>query len=650
LGRRWRAAAYALVLISFALRVYRLDAQSLWGDEGWAIYHADQSTVLGVLMDTYQAGNNPPLYYLALRSWMQATGQSEFALRYLSLIFGVVTVPAVFVLGSRLVSTQVGLVGALLQAFSPFHVYYSQEVRMYAPMVLFSVLASYFFWRLFRAKGTWPWASWWSYGVTGALAVYSHVFATPVLLAHALVWVGRLLLRGRSSGRAAAVRCGSAQVLALLLFSPWLLFLGERLFTLSGQVERLGVSLSTILVRCFSDFSAGVPVLTSEPINVPLSVALPFLVFLVLAFVWRGSQSSAAFLGTCTFLPVLSIFAISFPTLHGWTRYFSAASPHFTLLLALGVDGFRRFVGSQVGPGTLAVKASLAATVLSVSSIGLAQARGLQRYYTEETYWRWDFRGQVATMTEAVRQGAALVYNGLTPPLLFRYYLPDNAPFTVVPSTCRADDQRMRNEITAIASEHDKIWLMREMPLSCDENHRVSLWLRENAHLVSETWLDNAVFNLYLTPSHMSVYQAPAQEANSAVRISFGHQFRLEEYALNRRWLGVGNELAVAFRWRVLAEPDQDYKFFVVLLGSADEVVSLRDGMPANWTRPTTSWTDDEVVEDRWGMGIGTGIAPGGYGLFVGAYDPGSGERVPVLSEDGIVLGDKLLVAEVQVR
>ena len=79
---------------------------------------------------------HPPLYYFSLLAWTSVFGAGEYALRSLSVFFGVLTIPVVFSIGRLLAGTQVGLIAAALLATSPIHVQYSTEVRMYSLLPL----------------------------------------------------------------------------------------------------------------------------------------------------------------------------------------------------------------------------------------------------------------------------------------------------------------------------------------------------------------------------------------------------------------------------------------------------------------------------------------------------------------------------------
>ena len=137
---------FLIILAGFALRVYNLTYHSIWFDEAVSIRWA-QSTLARILDVSMKLEEDrlPPLYYLLLKFWTQITGSSEFALRYLSVLCGVLLIAVVFVLGQKLFSKRVGLMVAMLTALSPFLIWYSQEARMYSLAVLLGALGVLFF-------------------------------------------------------------------------------------------------------------------------------------------------------------------------------------------------------------------------------------------------------------------------------------------------------------------------------------------------------------------------------------------------------------------------------------------------------------------------------------------------------------------------
>ncbi|RME33638.1 MAG: hypothetical protein D6793_09535, partial [Thermoflexia bacterium] len=130
------------LLVAFALRVYRLGDQNIWWDEGlaiWAVRHGFVETTLWTAGDVH-----PPLYFWLLWPWVRLAGESEFAARYLTVMVAMPTVAVMAPLGRRLGGRAVGAAALWLLALSRFHVWWSQEMRMYALAALGATLSFYF--------------------------------------------------------------------------------------------------------------------------------------------------------------------------------------------------------------------------------------------------------------------------------------------------------------------------------------------------------------------------------------------------------------------------------------------------------------------------------------------------------------------------
>jgi len=169
-----------IAIASAALRLHALDVRSLWIDEAASVRFASMAwwPFLRTLWD-YQG--NMSLYYLLLRGWI-VLGDSEFMVRALSVMLGVLTIPAIYVLAARLFDRATGLTSAALLSVHSFHVHWSQETRAYTLLTLLLVLAT---WSLISALESNRNRDWLAFSVTSVLCIYAHVFALLVLLAHA---------------------------------------------------------------------------------------------------------------------------------------------------------------------------------------------------------------------------------------------------------------------------------------------------------------------------------------------------------------------------------------------------------------------------------------------------------------------------------
>ena len=125
-------ALYLILGLGLVLRLLSLN-QSLWLDEAILANAVSRLSLTDLITQYMPTDFNPPLFYLFEWFWGRWFGFSEIALRFPSVIFGMVTVYLVYRLGGKL--------PALLLATSGLSIYYSQEARMYSLAALAVKLA-----------------------------------------------------------------------------------------------------------------------------------------------------------------------------------------------------------------------------------------------------------------------------------------------------------------------------------------------------------------------------------------------------------------------------------------------------------------------------------------------------------------------------
>jgi mannosyltransferase len=202
------AGLLGLIALSLAVRSRSLDG-SLWIDEGISrgIAVHGVTEIPGLL----RQDGSPPLYYILLHAWTIAFGDGETALRSLSLLAALLTIPAALWAGTAVAGRTAGWLAAVLAALNPFLTVYAQEARMYALVALLSVVACGAFARGFvdgsgRHRAL--------FAVTLAALLWTHAWA--IFLALGFAAAAAFHLRGR--WREAALPFAAAA----LLFAPWL--------------------------------------------------------------------------------------------------------------------------------------------------------------------------------------------------------------------------------------------------------------------------------------------------------------------------------------------------------------------------------------------------------------------------------------------
>lgn len=241
MSRRGLYVVVGITAIGAVVRFATLGVQSYDHDEAVTAARILHPSLFTTMSEVADSERSPPLYYILAWLWSRPFGTGEVGLRSLSALFGTLTIPLAYLAAAELSRRRlVAVLAAAFVALNPYLVWYSQEARSYALMVLFATAALYFFARSLRDPSPRSLGMW---AVAAALSVCSHYFAA-FLIAPQAVW---LLARG-TARRQAAVATG-AVVLAGLALVPLAVAQegsGRRnAFTDTLLISRVGDSVST---------------------------------------------------------------------------------------------------------------------------------------------------------------------------------------------------------------------------------------------------------------------------------------------------------------------------------------------------------------------------------------------------------------------
>jgi len=333
----------AVIGLAAGLRLHELGARSLWIDELFSVGLAvqDLRTTLAVL---YGEEANMALYYAIMHLWLGLVGAapSEVLARLPSVVFGLASLWALYLVGTELDHPLSGLLAALLGAVNAYHVGMSQEARAYTLWALCAALA----WlALLRALGGGGRPAWAAYALTTALALYSHFFTVFIVFAQ-IVFVG---LRGRwSELRALALSAMGAAALCLP-FVPFFVLSHE-----GSQILHVRPNAPRDLLDLFRLYAGGSTLLLGAYIVLGgLGVAVGWLG----SGDWRGRVRRGAPV-FWLLVPVVTAFLVSYVKPVFKERYLFAAMPAFPLLAGLGLAAIHpRPLGLAVALATLALSA-----------------------------------------------------------------------------------------------------------------------------------------------------------------------------------------------------------------------------------------------------------------------------------------------------
>jgi hypothetical protein len=224
LDGRTRLALAGIVALGAALRLYGLDRQSMWNDELGMITDIAWPT----MRDVFMLGPEPSLipgYWMIMYVWTHAFGTSEAAMRLPSALFGIATIPAMFALGRRWYGRCEGLIAAAITAVAWMPLYYSQEARPYALLLLGAVLSTAWLTDIvvpLRAGTAPPRRALFLYGAATIGTVYSHYFGLAFIGLQAATAMLLLIRRPRTLLPLAAVYGVVLVTFVPVLYRAWL--------------------------------------------------------------------------------------------------------------------------------------------------------------------------------------------------------------------------------------------------------------------------------------------------------------------------------------------------------------------------------------------------------------------------------------------
>lgn len=186
-----------ITLVAGILRFYLIGEKSIWLDESFSLWIARQDLWEGWRW-LIEVDQHPPLYYSLLHLWIGLFGSLEGAVRTLSALASVLTIPVFYAGCRRLLDPATAGIAVFILAVSPFHVQFAQETRMYALLTLEVACVIYFLARLMTARVA-QGRDWVGLAVSQALVMLTHNTAAvylPVALNGAAVLIYLLFPTG----------------------------------------------------------------------------------------------------------------------------------------------------------------------------------------------------------------------------------------------------------------------------------------------------------------------------------------------------------------------------------------------------------------------------------------------------------------------
>jgi mannosyltransferase len=458
-----------------------LGRESLWLDEAYSV--AAAKLPIGAFVDLVASREaNMAPYYVLLRAWL-VFGDGESAVRSLSIIAAVASVPMGVVLARRLLGAKAAVVAAALLSVNAFFIEYAQEARGYSLVLFLSIAATHLFVVAVDDRSVRAWVG---YVVIGCLGIYVHFFAAFVLLAHLLSLLA-LDAVDRPRRKNVALAYGGL----LLLVSPLVLFV----LTTENQRTWIPAVSPTVVARALAKLSGG----RSIAGGVALIAGYAILSWPVVArswVAWRSGHRSRqvwadALILAWIVVPVALSASISVAKPIFVDRYLLVVLPAMALTAA---GGFRAATSRR------AAAAVLSALLL----VSMTQVVALYAVRDHE-----DWRAATAFVLERAREGDGVAFFRPFGKLPWSYYvdrLPDVStdvtPEPILPifdwRTGDLSNPRTLDPagLSQVDDRYDRVWLIVSQAPELQES-RVSRALRTTFELEGSTTFAGITVLLY---------------------------------------------------------------------------------------------------------------------------------------------------------
>jgi mannosyltransferase len=671
-------------LVAFLLRVFHLEHQSLWYDEAFSVYLARMN--LGTITARTAADIQPPLYYYLLHSWMPLAGDTEFAVRFLSLFFGVLTVPLIFVTARRLFNPAAAIFSALLALFSPLYLWYSQETRMYSLITFLGLLSSYCLLRGIQgnSEGVGGTRRWWiAFALANIAAVYTHYFAFVIIAFQFVYCIGRVLFR-RSP---LAIRPSFLSFAAIVAaFLPWLPFVLSQLGE-DASYWRGALKVDEAVRHIFINFTTGESVLE----YIAQDMAAAWLVVLLVGLItWiitrrqtitrmpaRPGPHSLSFAILYLIIPLVLLLFLFSRNPKFNARYLMIASPGLLLLLGAGlaslwsltsprVEALPNHVGGldefapgkapRAGSSTSPLQRVLAGAVL-LPSFCLLLATSLyadNNAYFDPAFTKADFRGVAQYIATHARDDEAIILSSGHMFPAFDYYFQDaNLPELRLPDDATLNAEHVLNysiadELNRGAAGRPGVWLVQWQDEVVDPNGFVPLLLSSRGR---EQKVGSSFWQIKLRhwslPADARFSSEP--EFGTARRANLSNKVELLGFdSPNPSPADQGASFNLYFQ--ALDTLAEDYNVALRIVDAQGNVWGKLDRRPSGYNYPSTRWKKGENLFGSYTVPLLPGTPAGDYFATVTFFTASDQTGLDVLAPNGAPIGKSVKVGPLPVR
>lgn len=344
-----------IVLAGFGLRYHHLGGD-LFADEVWVNATA-VSPFSDFVREIKEDWVHPPLFHFFARAWVYIFGISDVSCRLLSMTFGVLSIPLIYLLGRQVSGSHSGLIASALLALSPTHIFHSQYGRHYSLYVFFVLLSIVAFLKVYSQPVNRKYGFF--YCISAILLVYTHYFGWVIVFCQFFFIFGRFRV----------IKYWAVfPVFIFLAYIPWIIIVLKAAEVTSlmhslvmgsnnplvPHIEWLEPPSLLEPIKTLVIFNGEIPFSHQRKLGILLLGGISFLS--LKGIFGKGNKDNylILFFWSCIVVPFVIVFIVSHTVQPIWlARSMLLSLPSYYLLIALGshqVSNRKISIALMVGP------------------------------------------------------------------------------------------------------------------------------------------------------------------------------------------------------------------------------------------------------------------------------------------------------------
>ncbi len=544
----------AILWGGFAIRVWQLETEAIWHDEGWSI-----RAIRGPF--TTPDDNTPVLYYLSGHIlWKMGTGETPFAFRFLSVLLGLLTIAVGIRLGGQWYGGFGAATAGILIASSPLLWEYAQEVRAYVAVPLIALILIGLAEAILNYPNERPVPThlWIALFFTELIGLYTHNLVVP-----AIVWLNVAVgvVWGLRWDRPKLLRWAGVHILLILCYLPWL-----------STQSPSGTPLNTVpewgfdLVQdiWYSYFLPALTQVQATDSDIWLNLAGVALIFSSLfLIVQRRSTRTWILLSHALLIPLFSTFLLQRAHIDFHPRYYIAAVPGTLLIFAAVIN-----------------RQALAVGAVAIGSIFITY-NSLDAIANNPTYQHDDFAALAEYYAELPPGAVIIVPFGREPALQDYYAEAQNIHARFINIPLHSGEEVVLERLSQLQGRHVEFLTWFQLPADIRGMYPCLLAASSDASVVRwKTFgLQTEGYEVVKTPDFQPLDAQPAYQ-----EVTFN----------GAGWMATRQAICVRTKWQLANEIDDPLSVSMRLLSPFDEDLARHDAVIRD---------REQVSSDEWDEG-----------------------------------------------